>query len=208
MARQDYHDPPKSGTTRKGKPMNKYEVEASFAYGLTKPGEVPYSSENFRAAVTVTEEVEASTEDGARNIALGRLAVLAQDCKLFTINEAGLTSAQDENGVVIPVFGGEVTEQTTANVTPITSAPSVDSSAPNVPAQDGGGSAEPMWDGRPIRIYDNRANKKTDRSPDFRIQFLDAPEGASDDEKFKPFWLKNKDGSMNAAALKVQAMLG
>jgi hypothetical protein len=68
------------------------------------------------------------------------------------------------------------------------------------------GSATPMWDGRPIKIWDNRLSKKTEKSPDFRIQFLDAPEGASDDDKFKPFWLQNKDNTPNSAALKVKAM--
>jgi hypothetical protein len=188
----------------------KYEVEASFAYGITKPGEVPYSSENFRSAITLTEEVDADSEEEARDLALGRLTTLAQDAKLTVINEAGLTSTEDANGVIHPVFTGVVTQQAaTTNVTPITSAPSATSYTPGDGAEQGGtGEATPMWDGRPIRIFDNRANKKTEKSPDFRIQFLDAPEGASDDDKFKPFWLTNKDGSLNKAALKVQAMLG
>lgn len=189
----------------------KYEVEASFAYGITKPGEVPYSSENFRAALTLTEEVEAGSEQEARDLGLQRLATFAQDAKLQVINEAGLSAATDENGVVHPVFGVATEAKAVSNVTPITAA----STYTPGDAANGADQADvaepadsPLWDGRPIRIYDNRDNKKTERSPDFRIQFLDAPEGASDDDKFKPFWLKNKDGSMNSAALKVQSMLG
>lgn len=191
--------------------MPKYEVEASFAYGVTKPGEVPYSSENFRGALTLTEEIEAGTEDEARELGLQRLAIIAQDAKLQVINEAGLSSATDENGVIHPVFG-VATEQTNTNVTPITSAPSApvvnnaDQNEVYVDDSNDAPAGTPLWDGRPIKIFDNRGNKKSDRSPDFRIQFLDVDAGASDDDKFKPFWLKNKDGSMNPAALKVQAM--
>lgn len=192
----------------------KYEVEASFAYGITKPGEVPYSSENFRAALTLTEEVDAGSEEEARDLGLQRLAIIAQDAKLQVINEAGLSSATDENGVIHPVFG-VATETKVSNVTPISAAPSHDTGSYTPgDAANGADQADtvptdsPMWDGRPIRIFDNRENKKTERSPDFRIQFLDLPEYADNDDKFKPFWLKNKDGSMNPAALKVQSMLG
>jgi hypothetical protein len=195
--------------------MSKYEVEASFSYGITKPGEIPYSSENFRAGLTITEEVEADSEAEARDLGLGRLATFAQDAKLTVINEAGLTSAADENGVIFPVFGGatdavasarvDVVEEAVSNVTPIGAAPTAQAEAETDSATS---ASVPMWDGRPIRIFDNRENKKSERSPDFRIQFLDAPEGASDDDKFKPFWVKNRDGTLNSAALKVQSMLG
>jgi hypothetical protein len=197
----------------------KYEVEASFAYGITKPGDVPYSSENFRGALTLTEEIEASDEAEARDLGLQRLATIAQDAKLQVINEAGLSSATDENGVIHPVFGQAV-EKTATNVTPITSSPSytgddgadsdnflLHNQEPTAGEYVGGQAPPPLWDGRPIKIFDNRDNKRSDKSPDFRILFLDAPEGASDDDKFKPFWLKNKDGTMNPAALKVQSMV-
>lgn len=186
-----------------------YEVEVSFAYGLTVPGAVPYSSENFRAALTITQEFDAESEDEAREAGLQSLATLADEAKLATIAQAGLSTSTDENGVIHPVFSGQVTEVAVTNVVPITALTEDDVAAyENEMAGPSAGLATPMWDGRPIRIFDNRNNKKSMASPDFRIQFLDAQPGDSDDDKFKPFWLKNKDGTLNKAALKIQAMVG
>lgn len=201
--------------------MSKFQIEASIAYGLTKPGEVQYSSENYRAHVTLTEEVEAGNIAEAQSIAQVRMARLAQDVKLAVINEAGLTARTDENGVVHPVFQARAIEapaQVQTNVTPILSARSAPAQLPpdhfdgpqyaqGVPVQQGqggGGGRQLLWDGQTVTVYDNRPKKASGEhkptAADFQMVF---PSGER-----KPFWIKNKNGSVNQAALRLAAEFG
>jgi hypothetical protein len=194
--------------------MPKFTIEASFAYGITKPGEVPYSSENYRAAATITEEIEAEDFESASAIAEARNAQLAQSTKLATINEAGLTAVTDDNGVLSPSFGSAATA---AKPAPAKPSPAAQAAAEGDPAprpddhfdspkydQQGGGQ---RWDGRPVTIFDNRESKKSERAPDFRIRFEDVGPDAPDDVKYKPIWLTNPNGSVNQAGLAVAAMV-
>lgn len=204
--------------------MTKFTVEASFAYGITKPGEVPYSSENYRASGTITEEIEAETFEEAQAILDQRNAQLAQSTKLATINEAGLTAVTDENGVLSPAFGGAATAAkpkpapapaakpapAQAEAQPADHFDNYDSEGQAPPAQQqqgGGNQGTHQWDGRPVTIFDNRGNKKTEKSPDFRMRFEDVGPDAPDDVKYKPIWLKNPNGSVNQAGLAVAAMV-
>lgn len=151
----------------------------AFSYGLTKPGEVPYSSEQFRASI----ELDIG-DDPEVGIALTQLAT---DVKLLVINEAGLSATVDENGVTSAAF---VNRQPIAPVIPInqgapgpnTYNPEVDgprfgdeataqayaevqAAQPAVPVQQqqGRGPTSPsvtsVWDGRPVTVYDNRPKK-------------------------------------------------
>jgi hypothetical protein len=193
-------------------------IRVSTAYGITKPGEVPYSSENFRVAFEVEDDM---TQEAAMEL----LAKLEQDAKIAVITQARLNAGTDENGVVFPVFGGQVTEQA-SNVVPITaaaSAPQDGGTVPNVdtraqqmagdpvaaPVQQSttapSGAKDMTWDGRPVVVYDNRP-KKADGSykpnaADFRLKFKDVGEEAPDDVKFKPVWIKNQNGSVNQAGV-------
>jgi hypothetical protein len=196
-------------------------TKISVAYGLTKPGEVPYSSENYRVALEIEDDFE-SIE--AANF---KAAELANDVKLAVITQAGLSAATDENGVLSPVFQGRPAAAPVATVTPITAAPSAapsevpfsdpqyDSPAPAVPVQQqqggGGGAGKNLtWDGRPTYVFDNRGKKASGEykpnAADFKVKFLDVGDEAPDNVKYKSVWIVNQNKSVNQAGLTLQTL--
>jgi hypothetical protein len=182
-------------------------VRISAAYGITKPGEVPYSSENIRIAIDIEDDM---SQEAAETL----LASLTQQVKIAVIAEAGLSASTDENGVISPVFTARSqgaatpaasTVEAQATVTPITEAPSAQAPAPQA---QGGGAKDMTWDGRPVVVYDNRGKKASGEykpnAADFRLKFKDVGEEAPDDVKFKPVWINNTNGSVNQAGLALQ----
>lgn len=202
--------------------MTEFQITANFHFGVkipndARPGGLRYGSEDFGGSLTLTETVTAENEAIARQVGAQRLSLLAQQVKLFVANEAGIEVVTDENGVIqvrLP-SGGEVT-QNQGSVVPFTGTQQFDPTPSSMLGEDGsevlglddpGQQANPAqagglpvkWDGRPVRIYDNRGQKQNGQipatRPDLNAMFLDVDASAPPSVKYEGAWSHNKDGS-------------
>ncbi len=191
--------------------MSTFDIEATFAIEATVPGGAAYSSVKARASLGLVTQLEAASEDEARDGALELLAKVTEDVKLhLAANAPGVDFYTDEYGVGQIGIGGVVEVDPTTSATagkdaataaptkPAATAPasSAGSNDSFTPISHGGDRYTVLWNGKQRTVFDNRESK-TGNQPDLKM-----PEGRNGEEE-EAFWIATKSGGQNKAALAI-----
>lgn len=190
--------------------MSEFEVAANFHFGVKIPADVRggprYGSEEFGGSLTLKETIEAGSEAEARQLGSLRLAQIAQQVKLFVANEAGVDTVTGAKGVIqVKLPGGA---EATQSQDVVAAAPAPQQFDPTPQQQPTQGRIE--WDGRPVRIFDNRPKKESGEanpnSPDLNAQYQDVDASAPPQVRYEGAWLNNKDGTPSKKGQRMLAL--
>ena len=178
---------------------NTFDIEASFAIEATVPGDAAYSSVKARASLGIVEQVEAASEEDARDQALALLSAITEDVKLhLAANAPGADFYTDEFGVGQIGIAETTVAPKESSGSPTTSTPTTQTSGDSkfTPINHGGDRYTILWNGKQRTVFDNRETQSGNQ-PDLKM-----PEGRNGEEEVA-LWIITKSGGKNKAAMAV-----